>query len=344
MSTVLETQRQAVGGHVAVAALQQGQSLLALTLGDECHGQLGKREPHPAIHTHRRGIEVDARALHLAVAVAMHQVVVGPGGVEHHLIRIVTEGGETLGNAFGHEVFAEVQILRTGHAGTDVERSAPVGVGQHLEEGQLALVETATACQRDHHTVGNLVVREFGRRATVGRHHATLAHGLLVDVQIDGVGWNHLHVLLLRAHPVAQDVAQFERLVAKLPTRFLRVLRVEVEHLPSQVGLYGHVVALGAVVVGRLPGYGQPLGVGRRSPLLVDVPVGGQVVQVAHAHVGALALHFLHIPKRERVVVAVAEEDGITFLLARREEVVAEVAARGTVGTVVVVPVLRGHE
>ena len=44
---------------------------------------------------------------------------------------------------------------------------------------------------------------------------------------------------------------------------------------------------------------------------LVNVPVRVEQAQVADAYIRADALHFLGVPKREGVVVAIGEDDGV---------------------------------
>ena len=71
---------------------------------------------------------------------------------------------------------------------------------------------------------------------------------------------------------------------------------------------------------------------------LVDIPVGLQVAQVAHAGVGAHAFRLLVVPQGEGVVVAVVDDDGIGQY--RLQVVPADVAGHRAVRTVVIVPVL----
>ena len=76
---------------------------------------------------------------------------------------------------------------------------------------------------------------------------------------------------------------------------------------------------------------------------MVNIPVGLQVAQVANARIGSHTFHFLIVPQREGIVVAVGEENGITFILQGHEIILPEVSAGVAMTSVVIVPSLRGH-
>ena len=48
-----------------------------------------------------------------------------------------------------------------------------------------------------------------------------------------------------------------------------------------------------------------------RSGHLLHVPVGIKVAQNDHPHVSSEVFHFLHVPKREGVIITVGENNGI---------------------------------
>ena len=75
---------------------------------------------------------------------------------------------------------------------------------------------------------------------------------------------------------------------------------------------------------------------------LIDVPAGIEQRKVADAHVGAVAFHLLGVPEWEGVVVAHRKDDGVR---GAGVEVGFRCRQGGiAVGTVVVIPVLAGHQ
>ena len=69
---------------------------------------------------------------------------------------------------------------------------------------------------------------------------------------------------------------------------------------------------------------------------LVGIPVGGQIGEVDHTHIGAVVLNLLSIPQGECVVVTVGEDDGVGS--ERRQVVHTEITGCITSGTVMVIP------
>ena len=207
-------------------------------------------------------------------------------------------------------------------------------MGNHLEHHQVVLVESAAALERNHHVVRNAVALQ---------QHAALAYGLLVDGHVDGIGRNDVQVAIGVAHPVVDDVAQLEGLVAKLLACLLGLLAIELQQLSLERRVYLHVLVGAGAVLQSLPGDGQRGRIVGWAHHLVDVPVGCQIRQVAHAGVSTHALHILVVPEGEGVVVAVGEYDWVARLLQRHQVVLSEVAAGVAARAVVVVPGLRGH-
>ncbi len=74
----------------------------------------------------------------------------------------------------------------------------------------------------------------------------------------------------------------------------------------------------------------------------MDVPVGVEQAEVHHPDVGADAFHFLQVPQREGVVVAVGEQDGVGG--ATVQQVVGAIWWDVVIGAVVVVPILGSHD
>ena len=76
---------------------------------------------------------------------------------------------------------------------------------------------------------------------------------------------------------------------------------------------------------------------------LIDIPVCGEVRQVADTRIGAVAFHILVVPKREGVVVAHGEDDRIALFVERVEIVQTKVASGSASRTIVVIPSLAHH-
>ena len=152
-----------------------------------------------------------------------------------------------------------------------------------------------------------------------------------------------MHVAVLGAHPVLHDVLHLKRLVAKLSASLGRMLLVEVLNLLLQRRVY-----LNVVVGARAEGETRPSDRHRRRIVsralhLVDIPVGLQIREVAHTCVGTESFGLLIIPQRERVVVAIGEDNRVALVLKRHQIVLSEVAAGVASAAVVVVPSLRSH-
>ena len=140
-----------VHGHIVVrnlllALLQHGECLFVLAFLQQV---LGKRAHQVAVgvaHAHHRLVEVDARLVPTTELELVHHVVVG-------LLRIEVLGtgslrgerGDAVGKSLLHEVVAEVHIVLGAYGQRHVDRSCPVGVGNHLEHHQVALIEGTLA-------------------------------------------------------------------------------------------------------------------------------------------------------------------------------------------------------
>ena len=98
-----------------------------------------------------------------------------------------------------------------------------------------------------------------------------------------------------------------------------------------------------ADILRAFPLDGQSWRVVGRAAHLVDIPVGGEVGEVAAARICAEAFHFLGVPEGEGVVVAVGIDNWRAFIGQGAEVVHAKVAAGVASGAVVVVPGLANH-
>ena len=286
-------------------------------------------------HTHDGLVDIQSRHRQASVAEALHHVVVGLHRIEvlgsRHIGR---ERRDAVGQTFLHEVVTEVHEVLLTHCDGDVERPCPVALRDHLEHHEVVLVERVLTLEGDDHTA----------RDRIGsHHHATLAHGVLVDGDEDGVGRDDVEVGVLGPYPVFEDVLQLERVVAKLSLGLLRVLLVELQDLLLERRLHLDILVCPRAVVESRPGDRHGGRVVSRTFHLVDVPVGLEVGEVADAGVGAHAFCLLVVPEREGIVVTIGEDDRVALVLQRHEVVASEVAAGISSGAVVVVPGLRHH-
>ena len=132
------------------------------------------------------------------------------------------ERSDTVHKSLLYEVVTEVHIVLFAYGECYVERTGPVALCQHLEHHEVALVECALAGKRDDHLVWNSIC---------SHHHTALLYSLLVDGDIEGICRDEVHVRVLAAYPVLQDVLELERFVTKLLLGILWILLVEVENL-----------------------------------------------------------------------------------------------------------------
>ena len=174
-------------------------------------------------HTDHRLVKIDALGIDTTELELVHHVVERLLGIE--VLGTWSVGGErrdAIGQTLLHEVVAQVHVVLGTHGKGHIDRTCPVGIGKYLEHHEVALVEGTLATQGDDHAIGNGVAL---------KHHAAVTHGILVDSHIEGIGRNDVEVLVGGAHPVLQDVAQFEGFFAKLLASLLRLLGIELEHL-----------------------------------------------------------------------------------------------------------------
>lgn len=82
-----------------------------------------------------------------------------------------------------------------------------------------------------------------------------------------------------------------------------------------EVWLYEDILVGARAVVQPGPRDGHGGGIVGWAAHLVNIPIGLQIAKVADPDICAEAFYFLVVPKREGVVVAVGEDDGVTPLL-----------------------------
>lgn len=156
--------------------------------------------------------------LEVAKLEAVHHVVIGALRVEVLGARgIGGERSDAVGHSFFYEVVSQVHVVLRSHGHGHVDGTCPVALGDDFQHHEVVLIESVLAFERDDHLV---------RYGIGGHHHAALLYGFFVDGDIDRVGGYHVHVLVFSAHPVFQDVLQFERFISKLFCGLLGMLAV----------------------------------------------------------------------------------------------------------------------
>ena len=124
-----------------------------------------------------------------------------------------------------------------------------------------------------------------------------------------------MEILVLAAHPVFQDVLQFERLFSESVLSFLGMFAIECEHLFFHLWMNLDRCVCSLAIFDAFPVDGDGWRIVCRTSHLVDVPVGLQIAEVADACIGAHAFSLLIVPEWEGVVVTICKDDGVSFLL-----------------------------
>ena len=179
--------------------------------------------------------------------------------------------------------------------------------------------------------------------AVTGQHHATAAHRFLVHGKDNAVRGNNLQIGVVIEHPLVYDIAQFIGVVSQCLAHGGWVVLVVVDYLLQHAGTHSHALARTFYILQTAPVDGHCGTVIGGTLHLVNVPVGLQIRKVADTGVCAHAFSLLAIPKREGIVVAIGEYNGMLALVQRLEIVLTEVATSITSATVVVVPGLSCH-
>ena len=153
--TVLPVVRHVVGGNHLFGIVQGGFCLVFLALTHQLLHELGEDATVRVTHAHGVLVDIDARLVDATELELVHQVVVHLFGVYCHARLTGVERSETIGKTFLNEVVLHVQLVLPAYADSDIDGAFPVGLAQHLEHHQLALVEGAFAFQRNVHVVGD---------------------------------------------------------------------------------------------------------------------------------------------------------------------------------------------
>ena len=162
-------------------------SLVDLSFVEEAVGQLRHQTTMSITHSHHCFIEIDAGLVDTTELILVHDVVEGLLGIEvlytwyRLTVNIGGEWSDTVGETLLDEVVTEVHVIVGTNGGSNIYRTSPVALIDHLEHHQVALIESTLALQRDNHPVGDRVA---------GHEHTALTYCLLVDGDIYGVGRN----------------------------------------------------------------------------------------------------------------------------------------------------------
>ena len=162
------------------------------------------------------------------------------------------------------------------------------------------------ASQRDNHLVRNSVR---------SHHHSALLHGFFVYRYIDSVGRNHLSVRIFRAHPVLDDVLQFEGFFTKLLFRLFRILTIILFQFVFQRRLNRYSLIRSRAIVKSWPSDRHRRRVVSRSLHLVNIPIGLYIREVTNSCIGTHTFHILVVPQRECVVITIGKDNRIAFIL-----------------------------
>ena len=250
----------------------------------------------------------------------------------HHASATEVERRDAISQAFQHTEVLQRSVVLGTEGDAHVHRTFPIGVGEHLIDHDVGTIESALAfvhiLQRDNHLVGDGV-------GTKREIHAAFSDSLLVHGNHHGVGGEVAARFF--ADIVLENIGQF------VGVNFgIRLLQsVQLHFLLSTDGIVGVLTVID--IADSFPGDGQRGRVVGGTLHLVGVPVRLEIGEVADTGVGALSFHFLVVPEREGVVVAVGEDDGIAFLGQGVQIVQSEVTAGIASGAVVVVPSLADH-
>ena len=142
---------------------------------------------------------------------------------------------------------------------------------------------------------------------------------------------------------MAENVLQFVWIFSEFLHRFFRILFIELFDALHYIRTDGHGFVMSLYIFQTAPfdRYGRR--VVSLTLHLVDIPVGLQITEVAHTHIGAVSFHFLVVPQWEGVVVSVSKDNRISFFRNGVQVVLSEFAGYIASATVVVIPCLAHH-
>ncbi len=127
-------------------------------------------------------VQIDAVLVDTAELELMHQVIVHLFTVDTGIELGGIERCDAVCQTFLHEVVAQIQVIFRAHGDGHVYRTLPIGIGQHFEHHQFALVQHALILQRNAH-----VFRYFAMER-IWNHHARTLDGFLIQLDDDTIG------------------------------------------------------------------------------------------------------------------------------------------------------------
>ena len=144
--TALIVVRNVVIGQLFLTFVEYLLGFFGLSLRDEVHGQRGEESTMGVTHAHNCLVEIDTLLIDTTELELIHYVVVGLLCIEVlGTGSLCGERGDAIGKSLLHEIIAEVHIVLGAYGQRHVDRSCPVGVGNHLEHHQVALIEGTLA-------------------------------------------------------------------------------------------------------------------------------------------------------------------------------------------------------
>ena len=315
--------------------VEGGKRLVFFAFLDELSHQLREDAAVCVAHTHHVLVDVDSRLVDTAELELVHQVVVHLFTVDFAVQFVRLERSEAVGKTFLNEVVIHAEVVFAAYGYCHIDRAFPVGVGQHFEHHQFALVKRAFRVavgvfQRDSHIFGDRVTQGFRYL------HAGTAHGFRIHFHHDTVRRDQrkfdslsafleqlLQLVVLAEHPAVDNLLQFIRVLSEdrvderqyggvsLCCQFFGLLEVVVDEL-LHFRADRDILVLSFHVLDAVPCDRERGRIVCRTLHLVDVPVGLQVTQVTSAGVGTETFRFLVVPQREGIVITVGVDNRVS--------------------------------
>ena len=265
-------------------------------------------------HTHNRLVNINIGVSDIAEAELLHKVVEHALRVYFLILR--SKWSDARCKSFEHQEFLETGLRIAAERRAHIERTRPIVVSEHLIHHHIVFVESALSFERNHHLVGDAVF-------SVGQFHSAAQNGGFVHGHHERVGGNEAKVFV--AHEVVNHIREFKWVdfFAFCSELLLEFFQLVVHRHNANEIVSTHIVH----VFPTIPSDGKCRTLPSWTTHLVDIPVGGEVRQVADTRIGAVAFYILVVPKREGVVVAIGEDNRISLFVERVEIVQTKVAS-----------------
>ena len=259
-------------------------------------------------------VDVDFGISDITKAELLHEVVVHALRVYFLILR--SKWSDARSKSFEHQEFLETGLRIAAERRAHVERTRPIMVSEHLIYHHIILAECALSFEGNHHLVGDAVF-------SVGQFHSAAQNGGFIHCHHERVGGDDAEVFV--AHEVVDHVREFKWVdfFAFCSELLLKFFQLIVHRLNANEVVSTHIVH----IFPTIPSDGECRTVPSWTTHLIDIPVCGEVRQVADTRIGAVAFHILVVPKREGVVVAIGEDNRISLFVERVEIVQTKVAS-----------------